>query len=298
MYFYLQADMDQRGKRVTTKPARYQTTSSEEEAPKRRRTSTAPRPPIDQDIDDLRMVLQEHGSTTSKSVPTVDQSNICIFQDNYAVSVPAPAPFTYHQDPGTSSARATVIQVSRVSCLLIRYVSIRSVCRRMNTLLLSIQKSVLATHNTGQPMKPAVLPLSSVQEVDCFEDIDDNTYSKVVKYFEYVGGFDLKGAGKCCFKEALPDDLTLSFTWFGREGLRSLYDTRIARAIFEGVAQNPKFQKPTRSDFQLWMQTELEASKERIRCRKRGPRTSPSQEPRVPRSFWSDQQPDEADDDL
>ncbi|XP_076675666.1 uncharacterized protein LOC143372914 [Andrena cerasifolii] len=261
------------------------------------------------------MVLQEHGSTTSKGVPTVDPSNVYMFQDNYAASVPAPAPFTYHQDPGTSSARATVIQSeplrhntaptqppdngsmddltgrNRIEAELIR----------MNTLLLSIQKSVQAIHNTGEPMKPAVLPLSSVQEVDCFEDIDDDTYSKVVKYFEYVGGFDFKGAVKCCFKEALLDDLTSSFTWFGSEGLRSLYDTRIARAIFDGVAQNPKFQKPTRSDFQLRMQAELKAAKERIRCRKRDPSTKPTssiQNPRVPHSFWSDQQPDEADDDL
>ncbi|XP_076676208.1 uncharacterized protein LOC143373147 [Andrena cerasifolii] len=192
--------MDQRGKRVTTKPARYQMTSSEEEAPKRRRTSTAPKPPIDQEIDDLRMVLQEHGSTTSKGVPTVDPSNVYMFQDNYAASVPAPAPFTYHQDPGTSSARATVIQgeslrhntaptqppdngsmedlagCNRIEAELIR----------MNTLLMSIQKSVQATHNTGQPMKPAVLPLSSVQEVDCFEDIDADTYSKVVSENEII----------------------------------------------------------------------------------------------------------------
>ena len=97
---------------------------------------------------------------------------------------------------------------------------------------MSIQKSVETTHNTGRPTKPAVLPLFSVQEVECFENIDDDTYSKVVKYFEYVGGFDFKGAVKSCFKEALPDDLMSSFTWFGREGLKSLYDTRIAMAIF------------------------------------------------------------------
>ena len=56
----------------------------------------------------------------------------------------------------------------------------------MNTLLMSIQKSIQATHNAGQPTKPAVLPLSSVQEVDCFEDIDDDTYSKVVSENEII----------------------------------------------------------------------------------------------------------------
>ncbi|XP_076670754.1 uncharacterized protein LOC143370042 [Andrena cerasifolii] len=92
---------------------------------------------------------------------------------------------------------------------------------------------------------------------------------------------------KCCFKEAPPDDLTSSFTWFGREGHRSLFDTRIAMAIFDGVCRNRKFDKPIRSDFQLRMQAELKAAKERVRSRKCGPRTKPSssQEHRMPRSF-------------
>ena len=51
---------------------------------------------------------------------------------------------------------------------------------------MSIQKSIQTTRNTGRPIKPAVLPLSSVQEVDCFEDIDDDTYSKVVSENEII----------------------------------------------------------------------------------------------------------------
>ncbi|XP_076666025.1 uncharacterized protein LOC143367755 [Andrena cerasifolii] len=94
--------MSQREKRVVTKPTRYQTTSEEETE----RTSTAPRPPIDQDIHDLRMVLQEQSSTSSHGVPSVNP-NISVFQNTYAVSVPVLEGFA---DPGTSSsARATVI---------------------------------------------------------------------------------------------------------------------------------------------------------------------------------------------
>ena len=69
----------------------------------------------------------------------------------------------------------------------------------------------------------------------------------------------------------------------------------------DGVCRNRKFDKLTRSDFQLRMQAELKAAKERVRSRKRGPCTKPSsssQEPRMPRSFWSEQQQEEETDDL
>ncbi|XP_076666026.1 uncharacterized protein LOC143367756 isoform X1 [Andrena cerasifolii] len=108
-----------------------------------------------------------------------------------------------------------------LSCLLIRYVSIRSACRRMNTLLESVLQRVQPTPN-GLPRKPTIIPLSSPEEVKCFEIVDDELYSEVVQYFKYVGGFNLKAAVDFCMKEALIDDVTTSFTWFGRTGQRPL----------------------------------------------------------------------------
>ena len=55
----------------------------------------------------------------------------------------------------------------------------------MNTLLESVLQCVRPTHN-GPPRKPAVIPLSSLEEADCFEDIDDETYSKVVSENEIM----------------------------------------------------------------------------------------------------------------
>ena len=105
MYFFsLLAGMDRREKRVIVRPTRYQTTSSEEETSKRRRTLTAPLPAIDQDIQDLAIILQEDGPTTSSGVPPVNQD--IMFQDTYAANVPV---FEEITDSGTSSARATVI---------------------------------------------------------------------------------------------------------------------------------------------------------------------------------------------
>lgn len=54
-----------------------------------------------------------------------------------------------------------------------------------------------------------------------------------VKYLHYIGGFNLKKAINLCFKEALNDSLTLSFTWWGREKKqKSLYNARIIIAIY------------------------------------------------------------------
>ena len=212
--------------------------------------------------------------------------------------------------------------MSHASCLLIRYVSIRSVCRRMNTLLGSILRYVQPTHN-GPPRKPDIIPLSSPEEVECFETVDDKTYSEVVQYFRYVGGFSLKAAVDFCLKEAFIDDVTSSFTWFGRTGQRPLYNTRITWRFtvrsnkhlhvfihnYANVLACITFseqwlgtrisQSPSDSDFQASMQRALWTTKERVRSKKRGPRaTAASTDLQRRRDFWSDQQPEEEADDL
>lgn len=48
----------------------------------------------------------------------------------------------------------------------------------MNTLLQSILKCV--QDHRGVPRKPKVLPVSSVEEMDAFENMDENRYSDVV----------------------------------------------------------------------------------------------------------------------
>lgn len=48
----------------------------------------------------------------------------------------------------------------------------------MNTLLENILKCV--RNRRDQPGKPACIPISSVEEMDAFENIDQNDYSDVV----------------------------------------------------------------------------------------------------------------------
>ncbi|XP_011859031.1 PREDICTED: uncharacterized protein LOC105556544, partial [Vollenhovia emeryi] len=198
--------------------------------------------------------------------------------------------------------------------------------RRINTLLQSILKCV--QDNRGVQRKPAILPISSLAEMDDFENIDDNGFTEVVNYFNYIGGFNLKEAINLCLKEALKDLLTPSFTWWGREGgQRPLYNARIIIAIYgmifflslltipycfnhvlcinctalhyilfvESMCNNKHFPKPTRSEFQAQAKEALRAAKERARSKVRGPRQ------RVPnprdRNFWNDEQEPEQEQD-
>ncbi|EZA59760.1 hypothetical protein X777_14332 [Ooceraea biroi] len=72
-----------------------------------------------------------------------------------------------------------------------------------------------------------------------------------------------------CLKESLKDAIAPSFTWWGRQEHRPLYNTRLIRAIYDGVCQNKNFEKPTRSEFQAQMREALRMSKERHRSRSR-----------------------------
>lgn len=124
----------------------------------------------------------------------------------------------------------------------------------MNGTLQKILKSVQDRHSA--PQKPHGLPLSTLEQMEDFENQDDEGYSQAVSditilpdrnifvyyiklsfvqinYFHYVGGFHLKEAVQLCVKEALSDAFVRSFTWFGLEpGRRPLYNTRLPKAIY------------------------------------------------------------------
>ncbi|XP_067215271.1 uncharacterized protein [Linepithema humile] len=162
--------------------------------------------------------------------------------------------------------------------------------KKIHTLCENILKGVQDKQRVSG--KPDILPISSLTEMDAFEDIDDNDYSNVVNYFRYIGGFNLKEAINLCFKEAMKDSLTPSFTWWDREEeQRALYNTCLVMAIYDGVCNNRHFQKPTRSEFQAQMKEILRTAKERLRHKRRGPRTqSTANRRRIHRDLWNDEQ--------
>ncbi|GAB1867451.1 DUF4806 domain-containing protein [Camponotus japonicus] len=174
--------------------------------------------------------------------------------------------------------------------------------KRMNGLLEKILKCVQNRNSIAQ--KPAILPISTLDQMDAFQNIDDNGYSDVVNYFQYIGGFHLKEAVNLCFKEGFADQLTRTFTWWGREeGQRPLYNARFIMAIYEAICRNRHFQRPTRAEFQTQMRDTLRVAKDRYRSRMRGPRARRVGAPRVNRDFWEEEEerggeedPEEVDD--
>ncbi|XP_076756636.1 uncharacterized protein LOC143426844 [Xylocopa sonorina] len=156
--------------------------------------------------------------------------------------------------------------------------------KKMNSFLEKICECIQDRHK--MPQKPARLPISSMEEMNAFETVNEENYLAVVNYLQYIGGSNLKETVNRCFKDAIKDDLMSSFTWWGREqGQHALYNARITMAIYDAVCRNRNFQKPTRSEFQLHMRAALRTAKERVRSKSRDSKSGLS---RLPRDFWCD----------
>lgn len=162
--------------------------------------------------------------------------------------------------------------------------------RRMNALLQKIAKCVCTTHEANRmTQKPSILPISSMEEMDNFQRIDNDTFLEVVNYMEYLGGYNLKEAINLCFKEAIIDSITPQFTWWGREKTqKALHNARITKAIYEAVSNNKYFKKPNRSEFQTHMREALRTAKERNRSRRNNNRRLQSG-----RDYWDDEETEE-----
>ncbi|KAM0734128.1 hypothetical protein ACS0PU_012493 [Formica fusca] len=81
--------------------------------------------------------------------------------------------------------------------------------------LFNVVQSALKSHKKSKhpPVKPAVLPIISMEQMDAFEHVEEDIYLSVVRYFEFLGGFHIKEVINTCLKEAVQDALTPRFTW-------------------------------------------------------------------------------------
>jgi len=50
-----------------------------------------------------------------------------------------------------------------------------------------------------------------------------------VNYLIFIGGFNAKESIHLCVKEIFQDRLITSYTWFGRENQRPLFNTRLVK---------------------------------------------------------------------
>ncbi|XP_036143713.1 uncharacterized protein LOC118645909 [Monomorium pharaonis] len=64
------------------------------------------------------------------------------------------------------------------------------------------------------PTKPTVLPITSVEQMEAFEHIEEIVYLTVVRYFEFFGGFHIKEIINTCLKETVHDSLTVFYIFY------------------------------------------------------------------------------------
>ncbi|RLU17295.1 hypothetical protein DMN91_009528 [Ooceraea biroi] len=165
---------------------------------------------------------------------------------------------------------------------------------RVNSTMEKILRCVQDHHRA--PQKPAIFPIRSLPDMDAFEGSNEDEYSNAVNYFRHIGGFNLREAVNICLKESLKDAIAPSFTWWGRQEHRPLCNTRLIRAIYDGVCQNKNFEKPTRSEFQAQMREALRMSKERHRSRSRKKTVPHGDGARIQRTLRDDERSNESGD--
>lgn len=361
--------MSERPKRAISKPSRYVTTSSSDEAPpKQRRIAMVPGE-VYEDIQDIRRTLEEdsvlfndnnnispHSSSythihQSENIPHIEHTNFqsssqrdTIVQSNtrsYINMTPRSVSHNIHtsqttplhimnthdydtlhvgrqasyadntfvefQDhdgngkrdvpsknwnvgSGGSTAHhhhSTQPEKSDIRKIHERLDRVEAEMKRVNSTLEKILRCVQDRQRA--PRKPAIFPIASLPDMDAFERLDEDGYSNAVNYFRYIGGFNLREAVNICLKESLKDTVASSFTWWGREGQRSLYNTRLIMAIYDGVCQNRHFETPTRSEFQAQMREALRMSKERHRSRSRRKIVPRGDATAIDRDLWNDE---------
>ncbi|XP_036142864.1 uncharacterized protein LOC114254959 [Monomorium pharaonis] len=141
----------------------------------------------------------------------------------------------------------------------------REIHHKLDTLLRQTSNS-----RKHVPEKPAFLPVSSVEDVENFETVNDEEYMKLVKYLVFIGGFNAKESIGLCMREVFQDRLMTSYTWFGREeNQRALFNTRLVKAIYDAICENKNFEKPMRAAFQSYMRDAVRTAKQRHRNKTR-----------------------------
>ncbi|XP_071574430.1 uncharacterized protein [Temnothorax nylanderi] len=76
------------------------------------------------------------------------------------------------------------------------------------------------------PTKPTSFPLSSVEEVVAFENVNDEEYEAAVDYFVFLGGRSVHEAVVFCLKESISDVTIRHYSVWGERGNRPLFDTK------------------------------------------------------------------------
>ncbi|XP_025157512.1 uncharacterized protein LOC112589245 isoform X2 [Harpegnathos saltator] len=168
--------------------------------------------------------------------------------------------------------------------------------RTNNNEIYAILRDTQKQNNRSKIIKPSIIPIKSVEDVEAFEKSNDDEYNNVVQYLRNIGGFNAKKAITLCLKESIADSASVLFSWRGRKGLKALYNVRLVLAIFDAVCRNPYFHRPTQQDFQQFIREALRAAKERVRSKSRRPHQSAGQE--NDRDLWNNDWPEEEEEEV
>ncbi|XP_066589827.1 uncharacterized protein [Prorops nasuta] len=147
--------------------------------------------------------------------------------------------------------------------------------------------------------KPSCIPISSLEDMEMFENITETEFSDVVEYFEYTGGFNMKETVKLCLKEGLKDSATVLFTWNGTATTKALCQTRFVKAIYEALCNNSYFKKPIKPEFKNHLREALRGAKERLRHNNNTqPNSYRLRNNKLPNDQWDLDEEEKADDDI
>nr|XP_012230754.1 PREDICTED: uncharacterized protein LOC105677028 [Linepithema humile] len=132
---------------------------------------------------------------------------------------------------------------------------------RLNTIERKIDCNVINTI----PTKPRILPFSTIEAIQMFTK-DNAVYEEVVQYFKFLNCITLKDSVHQCIKEALTMQVAGQMTWWGINDIKFPFDnTILCQAIYQAVASNRYYPKPTREEFQKNIVASLKIAKQRFR---------------------------------
>ena len=83
-----------------------------------------------------------------------------------------------------------------------------------------------------EPEKPPCLPFNTVEDVSAFEAVDNDTYTKVIKYFRWPRGHSLEYAVKITLNEAMAPACAFNYTMYGTSTTDALDNTLIRKALY------------------------------------------------------------------
>ncbi|XP_071577849.1 uncharacterized protein [Temnothorax nylanderi] len=135
-----------------------------------------------------------------------------------------------------------------------------------NKRLDSIERKIDSNAVNAMSTKPQVLLFSTIEAIQMFTKDNAAAYDETVRYFKFLNCITLKDSVHQCMKEAITTQVVERLTWWGVNANKvPFYNTVLCQAIYQAVASNQYYPKPTREEFQRAVVGSLKVAKQQIR---------------------------------